>query len=320
MATDPMAGLRKTQLMMSITERAVRAWRLGEWALLHQVRPDGSSAPPDPRPFMPDRGSSLAFDDLDFTPDLGKNPVTSTARYPVMTAAENLVGAAQAHSASLQEGRTNVVSLGSLCRCAIEGAAKTVWLLAPTVRTERRARCRGFIQSERQPQQSFLRIEARVLAKRQSDGLPADLPNFQRHRDEYDERQVLISALPKSERTKPPSNSSDIVSWSAKWIDANPPAHASDELPLGMELGADRFYSIGSSFVHGFKWMTDYIRDDEATLKVVAEGFAAAVVMTECAVCLFEAQATNAARAAVRRANYPDWLAPTVAAWLPRYQ
>ena len=92
--------------------------------------------------------------------------------------------------------------------------------------------------------------------------------------------------------------------WSAKWIDANPPAHAADELPLGMELGADRFYSIGSSFVHGFKWMTDYICDDEATLKVVAEGFAAAVVMTECAVCLFEAPATNAARAAVRRANY----------------
>ena len=60
-------------------------------------------------------------------PDLGTNPVASMARYPVMTAA-------QAHSASLQEGRTNLVSLGSLCRCAIEAAAKTVWLLAPTVR------------------------------------------------------------------------------------------------------------------------------------------------------------------------------------------
>jgi hypothetical protein len=60
-----------------------------------------------------------------------------------------------------------------------------------------------------------------------------------------------------------------------------------------MELGADRFYSIGSGFVHGFKWMTDYICDDEATLNVVAEGFAAAVVMTECAVCLFEAPANK---------------------------
>jgi hypothetical protein len=145
-----MAGLKKAQLMMTITERVVRAWRLGEWALLHQVRSDGSSTPSDPRPFMPDRGSSLAFDDLGFTPDLGLNPVASTARFPVMTAAENLVGAGQAHSASLQENRTSVVSLGSLCRCAIEAAAKT-WLLAPTDREVRRARCRGFVQSERNP-------------------------------------------------------------------------------------------------------------------------------------------------------------------------
>lgn len=314
-----MAGLRKAQLMMTITERVVRAWRLGEWALLHQVRPDGSSTQSDPRPFMPDKGSSLAFDDLGFTPDLGPNPVTSTARYPVMTAAENLVGAGQAHSASLQEGRTSVVSLGSLCRCAIEAAAKTVWLLAPTDREIRRARCRGFIQSERNPQQSFIRIEDRVLAKKQSEGFPADFQNFQRHRDMYDERQQLIAGLPKAERIKPPSNYSDIVNWSAKWVDANPPVHAADELPLGMELGADRFYSIGSSFVHGFKWMTDYIHNDEATLQIVAEGFAAAVIMTECAVCLFEAQAANPARAARREANYPDWLAPTVTAWRARY-
>jgi hypothetical protein len=192
--------------------------------------------------------------------------------------------------------------------------------LAPTEREVRRARCCGFIQSERNPQQSFIRIEDRVLTRRQNEGLPADFRNFQRHRDEYDGRQKLISALPKTQRIRPPTNYSDVVNWSAKWLDANPPAHAEDEMPLGMELGADRFYSIGSSFVHGFKWMTDYIRDEEATLKIVGEGFAAAVIMTECAVCLFEAQAANPARAARRKANYPDWLAPTVDAWLPRYQ
>lgn len=315
-----MAALRKAQLMMSITERVVHAWRLGEWALLHQVRPDGSSTPSDPRPFAPDKGSSLAFDNLDFMPDLGPNLVSSTARYPVMTAAENLVGAGQAHSAALQQKRTSVVSLGSLCRCAIEASAKTIWLLAPTERQVRQARCRGFIQSERQPQESFIRIEEQVLVKRQNAGLPADMQNFQRHRDQYNERQALISALPKSERIKPPGNYSDIVSWSAKWIDANPPAHAAGALPFGMQLGADRFYAIGSSFVHGFKWMTDYVRDEEATLRTVAEGFAAAVIMTECAVCLFEAQSTNPARAAVRKANYPEWLAPTVDAWIPRYR
>lgn len=306
--------------MFEITERVVRAWRLGEWAMLHQVRPDGSSTPSDPRPFTPDKGSSLALDDLGFAPDLGLNPVASTARYPVMTAAENVVGAGQAHSASLQEGRTNIVSLGALCRCAIESAAKTVWLLAPTDRETRRSRCRGFIQSERNPQESFIRIEKQVLEKLQSKGLPAEVESFEQHRAEYAERQTLLAQVPKAQREKPPANYSDIVTWSARWIDANPPAHAADELALGLELGAARFYAIGSSFVHGFKWMTDYVRDEEASLRVVAEGFIAAVIMTESAVCLFEAQATNPARTKLRRKNYPDWLAPTIDAWMPRYQ
>jgi len=62
--TDPMSRLRKVQAAMSITQHIVRAYRVGEWALLHRVLPDGSSTPPDPRRFMPDRGSSLALDDL----------------------------------------------------------------------------------------------------------------------------------------------------------------------------------------------------------------------------------------------------------------
>ena len=43
---------------------------------------------------MPDRRSSLAFDDLDFTPDLGTNPVASMARYPVMTGSAGPLGVA----------------------------------------------------------------------------------------------------------------------------------------------------------------------------------------------------------------------------------
>jgi hypothetical protein len=318
--TDPMSRLRKVQAVMSVTQHVVRAWRVGEWALLHRVMADGSSSPPEPRRFMPDKGSSLALDDLGFMPELGDHNVSSTARFPVMSAAENLVGAGQAHGAAFQENRTAVVSMGSLCRCAIESFAKTIWLLGETDREERRARSLGFTQSERQPQQAFMRIEEKVLAARKLDEESEQYQNFRRHRSEYDARQDLIAAQPKAARKKPPANYLDIVSWSAKWIDANPPAHAAGELPLGMELGATRFYSYGSSFVHGFKWMTDYIRDDENTLTIVADGFAAAVIMAESALCLFEAQSTNPARTAMRRANYPDWLAPTVDAWIPGYR
>lgn len=66
--------------MWSNADRAGRAWRMGEWALLHQVRADGSSKPRDPSRFAPDRGSSLDLDDRHFLPELGANLVSSTAR------------------------------------------------------------------------------------------------------------------------------------------------------------------------------------------------------------------------------------------------
>lgn len=98
-AVNAMAQLRKVDIVKRITERAVRTWPLGEWALLRRVMPDGSSSEPDPRRFMPDKVSSPGFDDLGFMPDIGDHVVSSTARFPVI-AAENLVGAAQVHAAT----------------------------------------------------------------------------------------------------------------------------------------------------------------------------------------------------------------------------
>ncbi|MGA9676341.1 MAG: hypothetical protein WBR28_14190, partial [Mycobacterium sp.] len=80
------------------------------------------------------------------------------------------------------------------------------------------------------------------------------------------------------------------------------------------------FYSYASSFVHAYKWMSDYIRDDITSLKMVADGFAAALIMTECAIALFEAQSTHPARTVVRRRNYPQSLVPTVDAWASHYE
>jgi hypothetical protein len=318
MTTDPMSRIRMVGLVFRVTERAVRTWPLGEWALLRRVLPDGGSSAPDPRRFMPDKGSSLALDDLDFMPKLGAHVVSSTARFPVMNAAENLVGAGQVQSATFQENRTSVAGAGTLCRAAIESSAKTIWLLAEPSREVRRARCLGYIERERSYQQKFVDLEELIYEKREDAERDADYESFQRHRDEYDERQAAIAALPEEARQKPARSFEKIVEWSAKWIDENPPPHAADELALGMTLGATSFYSSGSSFVHGYKWMSDYIRNDEDTLKIIADGLAAALIMTECAVALFEAQATHAARASIRK-NYPDRLTPTVAEWMPRY-
>jgi hypothetical protein len=320
-SNDPLAGLRRAQIAMRITQRVVRAWRLSEWAFLRQVNPDNSSTERDAAPFMPDDGSSLARDDEGFMPALGTHVVSSTARFPVMCAAENLVGAGQAHGAAFKERRLASTSVASLCRCAFESSAKTLWLLSETSRDVRRARCLGFNEKERQYQQPYIDIEHEVLTLRTDPQQSADLEKFRQHVADYDTRVSAITSLPDAARVRPPRGFEKIVARAAEWIDANPPPHAADEMPSsGMTLAAKHFYAYGSSFVHGYKWMTDYIGNEEDILRMVADGFGAAVIMTECAVALFEAQAGTAESADRRKKNYPHWLVPTVAAWSPRYQ
>ncbi|MGV9799583.1 hypothetical protein ACWDTP_16180 [Mycobacterium sp. NPDC003449] len=304
---------------MTITQRVIRAWRASEWAALRQVRPDGSSTEPDPALFVPQAGSSLELDDDGFMPELGANLVSSTARFPVMSAAENLVGAAQAHGAAFAEGRLATTSVGSLCRCALESSAKTIWLLSPSDRDERRARCLGFNERERSYQQPFIDIEREILNERTDPQQAADIRRFEAHVAEYDARTEAIKMIPEDRRVKPPRKFERVVEVAAAWIDENRPPHAVNEISRGMTLGAKRFYASGSSFVHGFKWMTSYIGDDEGTLKLAADGFGAAVIMTECAIALVEAQSAAPGRLSQRRKNYPDWLRSTVAAWAPRY-
>ena len=57
-----------------------------------------------------------------------------------------------------------------------------------------------------------------------------------------------------------------------------------------MPRGAKSFYSLGSGFVHGFKWARDYVDSDVELLEMTVDAFGAALRMTECAVSLFEVQ------------------------------
>ncbi|WP_067891580.1 hypothetical protein [Mycobacterium sp. E735] len=314
--------LNIASLMWSNADRAVRAWRMGEWALLLQVCADNSSKPRDPSRFAPDQGSSLDLDDRYFMPALGNNLVSSTARFPVMNAAECLVGAAQAFGASLKEKRASTLSTGILCRCAIENAAKTIWLLADSSRAIRRARCLGYIEREIGYQKGYIAVESRFLTSRTDDGRDAAYQSFVETERQYRERLSILTALPKAARQRPSSGYEHFISWSGDWIDRNPPPHITnaDGLRYGMSIGAERFYTVGSSFVHGYKWMTAYIGTEEDVLAQLADSLSAAAIMTECAVALYEAQATHPAKPHVRRRNYPDYLEPTVAAWRPLFE
>jgi len=47
--------------------------------------------------------------------------------------------------------------------------------------------------------------------------------------------------------------------------------------------GAKTFYSLGSGFVHGFKWAVDYVEDDSDPIEMTLDAFGAALRMIECA-------------------------------------
>ena len=253
---------------------------------------------------------------------LGENLVSSSARFPAMTAAENLVGAVQVHGAAIQQRRTSNVSIGTLCRSAIENAAKTIWLICDTDREVRRARCLGYIARERSYQKSYIDIEEAVYAIRDDSATAIEYQVFLETKERYETRHNLILSLPDDKVIRPPRKFENVVAEAARWIDENPPPHITEAngLQYGMTLGAQRFYAFGSSFVHGYKWMSDYVAGERDILAQISDGIAAAVIITECAVALFEAQATHPARSVVRARNYPHWLEPTVAAWRPRYQ
>jgi hypothetical protein len=238
-----------------------------------------------------------------------------------MNAAECLVGAAQAYGASLEQKRTSTLSTGILCRSAIENAAKTIWLLADSRPAVRRARALGYTYREMGDQQSYLAAEKRLLDARTDPTRDADRRRLEETELQYRERLNFSTALPKSSRVAPPRDYGFFVCWAGDWIDKHPPPHVTDGdgLQYAMAIGAERFYAVGSGFVHGYKWMRDYIGTAEDVLAQLADSLAAALIMTECAVALYEAQATHPARPRVRCRNYPAYLEPTVSLWRQRY-
>ncbi|WP_152467784.1 hypothetical protein [Gordonia terrae] len=104
-------------------------------------------------------GSSLHADDEDFAPELNvRNLVSSTAVFPAMAATDAL--AVACHTAQERRDTRNLhaVATLSLCRAALESASRTIWLLSPTDREERRTRCLAITKHELLQQGTAARI------------------------------------------------------------------------------------------------------------------------------------------------------------------
>ncbi|WP_079668982.1 hypothetical protein [Mycobacteroides abscessus] len=304
---------KRALLIMHIGDRAVQANSFLEWGL---------------RPHLIDPDSRLAHDDaaVSFTED-EPNIISSTARYPAMNACDNLVGAAQVVSLAITQGQLRTSAATILCRTAMESAAKTIWLIHPTDTEERLRRSFGFIETERSWQNHFNQIEEEVLKARTDKFASADRTLFDTRRAKFETKLELITNLREEQRQRPPKNVLELVKGAEKWVDAENPRQPDPELDkIKVPRGAESFYSLGSGFVHGYKWLIDYIDPDSPAqaecdlLEITVDAFIAALRMTECAVALFEAQAIGQKRSPRRTSNYPNGIQELVERWYALYR
>lgn len=304
--------LKRAMYIAFVGERAAQAHSFMDWGL---------------RPNPIEAGSRLAQDNAAVALEGESDLISSTARYPTMNASEHLVAAAEVISFALTKGQTRTSAVAASCRIAMESSAKTIWLISPTDTEERIRRCYGFTKSEHGWQDKFDQLEEQALSTRTDPLAPTHREKFDKHRARFTKRISEINALPADARTTPPGPM-EIVGEAADWMDLNLPRIPDPELDKVIHpRGAKSFYSLGSGFVHGFKWMSDYMfepsgkpLDDAGLLEVTLDAFGNAIRMTECAVALFEAQSIGLHPDPSRAPNYPAGLAHTVAEWSPRYR
>ncbi|MEH3128681.1 MAG: hypothetical protein PGN27_01815 [Mycolicibacterium neoaurum] len=308
---DGAHGLMRAMFLGLIGERAKRAKDLLSWGL---------------RPNPIHRESRLAFDDVAVTLEDETNLVSSTALYPTMNACENLAAAAEVIALALTQGQIRTSATAALCRIAMESSAKTIWLISETDTEERIRRCYGFLKAERGRQEEFERLEAEALAARTDPLAEVDLTNFEKRRERVAARQAKIAALSAEHITGPSGGPLKLVEGAEIWMDEQLPRKADAELDAVMHpRSAKSFYSLGSGFVHGFKWLMGYVLNDEELddtplLAITLDSFGNAIRMTEAAVSLYEAQSVGPRPDPKRARNYPDGVADAVEVLAPLYR
>jgi hypothetical protein len=195
---------------------------------------------------------------------------------------------------------------------ALECAALTIWLLDDPDREVRRDRCMSEEMEQLEQRRQYL-----VIGEQDETARPARNPRQMlienaEHRRKYN--KMLDDAKEAYTFDKTPSFTK-MIRESAQWIDTHVPAHDTGEIANnGLESSGRSFYSYGSSFIHGYKWMTDYARGG-TVFTLIADALAVTLNMAECAVCLFEAASRAPGGARPNDSLVPERFEPTIAAW-----
>lgn len=304
--------LKRSMYIALVAERAEQAHAFIEWGL---------------RPNTIHPESLFARDNAAVTLDDEPNLVSSTALYPTMNASEHLVAAAEVIALALRQGQARTSAVSALCRIAMESSAKTIWLISEPDTEVRLRRCYGFVKAERGWQDKFDELEEGSLSARSDPMAARQRLRFDKHRQRFAKRLGQIDALPADAREAPRGGPMELVGQAADWMDTHVPRAPDPELDRVIHpRGPKSFYSLGSGFVHGFKWLSDYVfdpsgreLDDSGLLEVTLDAFMNAIRMTEAAVALFEAQATGSGPDPGRARNYPVGLDELVARLRPLY-
>lgn len=289
-----------------IDRRGKRARELYQWGL---------------HPHHAEPGSPLAADNAAFADAYplalaGDAAVTQESLFPMMNASENLNAAGLLIEERAINGSVHSSSIMQLWS-AMETSARTIWLLSDPDREVRRDRCMSVVMEQLEQQSRFLKIDE----ENEIDGpfpRPAKIIAMNRaHREKHAD---LMRRLRHSYTVAKPPSFTKTIAHAAAWVDSHPPAHDTGELANnGLLGGARSFYSYGSSFVHGYYWMTDY-GGGMKLFGMIADGLAAAINMTECAIALYEAVCRAPEGERKDSESYvPARLEPTIVQWTRLY-
>ncbi|MFD6514549.1 hypothetical protein [Rhodococcus sp. NPDC060176] len=288
-------GLLQHPPLESMVKRVKRGGELASWGLNAFEAPDS--------------GSSMALDDDSAFREIPPKGVIGAVCGPVMWATDNLASLEilvdqVSHTYPFKH---HAASFMSLCRSAFECSAQTIWILAPEARDKRRSRAAG------------MSVNNLGAAKRyfDSDFTLATAAGRAGSRVESDEVAGWITGLRKLEPES--ANYSKMVKVAAAWIEASEPPHLSEEFgekPVAELI--EQQYTLCSSFTHGHTWPALIAAGKpSAMFAMMADSAAVAVYVTECAIALFEAQASKSGGSRTR--HYPPRLQSTIEKWATPY-
>ncbi|WP_207843374.1 hypothetical protein [Williamsia soli] len=294
-------GAMLAPALQRVGERCERGRTLEKWGL---------------KPHRPDPRTSMALDDGDGYDRKIPEGLSGTVMFPIMNATDALASADILITAAAKKRPFNhhTASFLALCRTAVECSAQAIWVMSPVERDVRRARAAGLAKVGTEHARDY--HDNAIQAHDQKLRVLPDVNYKQsQHRLKFHKEEIAtLDALDQENGRK----YTDLVRKAANWIEENPPAHATETQNVHIPTLSKQQYRLCSSFIHGHSWPTDLIGGGPSGMfSMMADAINTALIYTESAVCLYEAQSTDPD--STRTNYYPEELQPTIDTWRALY-